>query len=171
MIALAWILALTAATRVLVVDEVYTIPADQWRYVELELKQQPAQVLAHYEVGEGTEVAVALMRHDDLENLRQDLPHGAIATSSHLRAGILRAEVAPGDYVIVVDNQANGGHPASVRLRVWFDFSKLPVVDGLSPERQLTVILVSFTVFFAIVGFATRKLWRATKRGRGSGAY
>jgi len=169
MIALAWILTLAAATRVDLVDEVYTIPPDQWRYVELELKQQPTLVLAHYDVPDGFAVRLALMRRDDMENLRQDLPHGVVKAIGPGRTGTLGAQVAPGDYVIVVDNQTSGGRAATVHLRVWLDFSKVPAITQLSQGRRLTVISISFAVFFAIVGYSMRKLWKATKRGMGDG--
>jgi hypothetical protein len=42
-VALAGML-LAAPTSVELVDEVYQIPANQWRYVDLTLKQQPARV-------------------------------------------------------------------------------------------------------------------------------
>jgi len=165
MTALAWILTLAAATRVLLVDEVYSIPADQWRYVELGLKQQPALVMAHYDVTGDLAVAVALMRRDDMENLRQGLPHGVVKALSPGHSGTLRAEIAPGDYVVVIDNESSGGHAATVHLRVWLDFSKAPSpVTGLSRERQWTVIVISLAVFFVIGGYAMRKLRKAARR-------
>jgi hypothetical protein len=52
-----------------------------------------------------------------------------------------------------------------VRLLVSEDFSGPPVVTAryLSPGRRLTVIVVSFAFFFAIVSFSARKLLRAMK--------
>ena len=81
-------------------------------------------MLAHYDVTDDALVAVALMRRDDMENLRQGLPHGVVAATSPGRAATLRGEVAPGDYVIVVDNQTGRGRAATVHLRVWLDFSR-----------------------------------------------
>jgi len=159
MIALAWILTLAAATRIDLVDEVYSIPADQWRYIEVGLKQQPALVLAHYEVsGESAGVRLALMRREDMENLREGLPHGVVQASGGGRSGTLHAQVVPGDYVIVLDNESDNGRAATVHLRVWLDFSKAPAVTRISPTRQLAVILISFAVFFAIVGYAMSKM-------------
>jgi hypothetical protein len=164
MIALAWILTLAAATRINLIDEVYSIPADQWRYVEVGLKQQSALVLAHYDVtGEGTGVRLALMRREDMEHLREGLPHGVVEAAGGGRSGTLRAQVAPGEYVIVLDNQSEGSHAAAVHLRVWLDFSKTPAVTQISPTRQLVVILISFAVFFAIAGFVMSKMWKNVK--------
>lgn len=169
MFALAWILTLAAATRVLLVDEVYSIPADQWRYVELGSKQQPALVVAHFDAPQGDSLSASLMRLSDVENLRQGLPHGFVTGVGPGRAGTLRAQVAPGDYVIVLDNQTKGGRAATAHLLVWMDFSTAPAVTVLSRSRQVTVIVISFAVFLAIVGYALRKLWEGARRGAGSG--
>jgi hypothetical protein len=169
MIALAWLLTLAAATRIDLVDELYTIPSDQWRYVEVGLRQQPALVLAHYEVSSGSpSVRLALMRREDMEHLREGLPHGVVQSTAGGRTGTLRAQVPPGDYVIVVDNQTDSGRAAVVHLRVWLDFSKSPVVTQISPQRQLGVIVISFAVFFAIAGYALSKMWKNI-RGPGAG--
>jgi len=169
MIALFWMLALAGpATRVEVVDEVYPIPADEWRYVELGLKQQPALVVAAYQVNGGSDqVRVALMRRDELERLRQGLPHGVMAVTEPGRSGTLECQARPpGDYVVVVDNEMGGGKPASVHLRIWLDFANrgAPPVTGLSPERRRTVVLVSFAAFAGIVTWSARKLLRGARR-------
>jgi hypothetical protein len=166
MIALACLLTLAAATRINLVDEVYSIPADKWHYVDVSLKQQSALVLAHYESPDNPAVRVALMRREDMEHLFDGLPYGVVRESGPGRTGTLRAQVAPGDYAIVVDNRESTGRPATVHLRVWLDFSKGPSLTQISPQRQLVVILVSFAVFFTIVGYSMAKLWKSFQ-GRG----
>jgi len=173
MIALALALVFAAASRVELADEVYSIPADEWRYLEVGLKQRPALVVAHYDV-EGSaaeaEVRVALMRREDMEHLRQGLPHGAVAMTAPGRSGTLRAFVPPGDYVLVVENRAAAGAPAGppapIHLHVWLDFSDRfgPAITTLSPRRQLAVILISFAVFFAIAAWSGRRLLKAVRR-------
>jgi len=162
------ILALAAATRVELVDEVYPIPADEWRYVELGLKQQPALVVATFEAtGGSARVRLAMMRREDLERLRQGLPHGVMAVTDPGHSGTLRCRAQPpGDYVVVVDNQMSGGKPASVHLRIWLDFGvhDAPEITRLSRERQRTVILVSFAAFLGIVTWSARKLLRGLRR-------
>ena len=67
MVVFAWILLLASSTRVQLVDEVYQIPAKEWRFVELGLNQKPAKVWATYQVESGPrEVRLALMRREDL---------------------------------------------------------------------------------------------------------
>jgi len=166
MIALAWIL-LFAATKVELVDEVYRIPPAEWRYVELDLRQKPAAVSASYDVPPGSpRVRVALMTRDDLERLRNDMPHGVIAVTAPAKSGSLVYRVRrPGDYVLVVDNRVDGGKPAAVHLRVALDFAAAPEpeVTQISPQRQLAVIVMSCAFFVGVVTFSARRLWKAIK--------
>jgi hypothetical protein len=166
MIAFAWILMLAASAVVDVVDEVYQIPANEWRYVEVSLNQKPALVHAHYSVESGPpQVRLALMRREDLERLRAGLPHGVIEETAPGSSGSFTPHArGPGDYVVVVDNRADA--PAAVRLRIWLDFRVRPgpEVTQLSPQRQLIVILLSFATFFGIVTWSARRLLRGIKR-------
>ena len=157
---------LAAPASVELVDEVYQIPASQWRYVEITLKQQPALVSATFQVLTGSQQArIALMRREDLERLRGGQPHGVLAVTPVASPGNLSCYVRwPDDYAIVVDNRAT--QPSAVHLRISLEFggSPGPAVTRLSPRRQLAVILISFAVFFGIVTFSARRLWRAIKR-------
>ena len=53
-----------------------------------------------------------------------------------------------------------------MHLRVWLDFGgrRGPEVTELAPERQFVVVAVSLAVFFGIVTYSSRRLWRAVKR-------
>lgn len=166
MIPLTAILLLAASTRVQLVDEVYQIPASEWRYVELGLKQLPVVVSASYDVQGGSrDVRLILMRTEDLERMRSDDPFGVIAVtaqgpSGHIDFRLHRAD----DYVVVVDNRT-ASTPAAVHLSIWLDFGVRPGPDvtRISPRRRLTVILVSFAVFFGIVTYSARRLWRVLR--------
>jgi hypothetical protein len=167
MIPLALIL-LAAATRLELVDEVLHIPAADWRYVELGLKQQAAFVAADFEVQSGSQpVKLELMRREDLDRLRAGRPNGVIAATGLAASGQLLYHVrVPGDYVVVIDNRNGDGREAVARLRVALDFGARPgpQVTRLSPQRQFTVILISFAVFFGIVTYSARRLLRGIRR-------
>ena len=124
-LALAWILA-AAPTSVELVDEVYQIPANQWRYVEFTLKQQPALVSATFQVLTGAgQARIALMRSQDLERLRGDEPHGLMTVTPLASSGNLSYYVHwPDDYAIVVDNHA--ARSSAVHLRIWLEFGRSP---------------------------------------------
>ena len=160
------LLLLPATTRVAVVDEVYTIPPAEWRYVPMELKQTPVAVNCDFEVtGKDSPVRVALLSQADLERLRADQPHGFLAaTPPETRGSFGFGLRTPGEYAVVVDNRAL--HSAvRVHLRVSLDFSgrTAQTIQYLSPQRRLTVILISFAVFFGIVTWSARKLLQAIK--------
>ena len=162
---LAWSLA-AAPTSVELVDEVYQIPANQWRYVEIDLKQQPALVSATFQVLPGAAQArIALMRRQDLERLRGGEPHGLLTVTPLASSGNLAYYVHwPDDYAIVVDNRAAKSSAVHLRISLEFGGSRGPAVTRLPAQRQLAVILISFAVFFGIVSFSARRLWRAVVR-------
>jgi hypothetical protein len=124
-------------------------------------------VHAYYNVESGSpHVRLALMRREDFERLRHDEPHGALDITAAGASGSFVSQVRErGDYVIVVDNRADGSAAASVRLRVSLFFGPtVPAVTLLSPQRRLTVVLISFAIFFGIVTVSGRQLWRAIRR-------
>jgi len=83
MTALACLVLVAASTSVELEDEVYQIPPAEWKYVEVNLRQNPARVDASFEVQAGSEtVRLALMTRAALENLRADLPHGLLAATA-----------------------------------------------------------------------------------------
>jgi len=166
MIAVALIL-LASATHVDLVDDVYPIPADRWRYVPVVLRQRTALVTASFETGANSRhVRMALMRREDLDRLRQDKPNGVLATTGPSDSGRLRYAVrVPGEYVLVIDNRSDPD-PILAHLRVSLDFGAeaVPDVTQLSPLRQALVIAISFSVFFSIAGYSARRLLRGIKR-------
>ncbi|MGB7762177.1 MAG: hypothetical protein WBL61_20255 [Bryobacteraceae bacterium] len=168
MLAVVCMLALALGPAGELVNQVFTIPADDWRYVDLDIGQRPALVEAEYEVRSGSDqVRLAVMRREDLEHLREDLAHGVVEATEPGRSGKLACEVRPpGEYVVVVDNRRGDGRSAVVRLRIRLDPSPFAgaIPARISPRRRLTVILVSFAAFFAIVTWSGRKLLPAVRR-------
>jgi hypothetical protein len=161
---LLWV---AAATRVELVDQVFEIPAGEWRYVELHVRQQPVTVVCHFDTVDAGAVRLALLRRGDLERLREERPHGVAAATSRDTHGSLRYVVrSPGGYAVVVDNRGDAERSARVHLRVALDFAGHTgaAVRTLSPLRQAVVVAISFAVFFAIVLCAGRKLLRGARR-------
>jgi len=167
MIPLALIL-LATSTRLELVNEVLTIPAGDWRYVELGLKQQLALVSAGFVVESGSQhVKLMIMRREDMDRLRAGLPYGVIMASLAAAGGALAYRVrVPGDYVVVIDNRNPDRLAAKARLRVALDFAEgqRPQATRISPQRQLTVILITFVVFFGIVTYSARRLLRGIRQ-------
>ena len=166
MIALVWLCLLAPATRVDLVDEVYRIPAGEWRYVEVSLRQQPASISAELRArGKAGDLQAAILTRADLGRLNRDRPFGVLASAPPGPSARLSYYARdPGIYAVVLDNRG-GDEPAAVQVHVWLDFGAPgPGVEGLSPQRRLTVILVSFAAFFAMVTWSARRLLRTMRR-------
>lgn len=164
---LALAVLLAASQHAELADEDCQIPAGGWRYVEVQLHQQPAGISASYEVRSATgKVRLALMRREDLDRLRDDLPYGHLSETALGRSGqLVDGFHRRGDFAVVLDNRS-GSAPATVHLRVWVDFDGNlhgPEVTELAPQRQLAVVAISLAVFFGIVAYSGRRLWRAVK--------
>jgi hypothetical protein len=147
------------------------VPAGEWHFVPIDLKQRPATVTASFDAPSGADrICLALVSRNDLEQLWRGLPQGALEIVGPARSGRLRHAVRfPGEYAIVLDNQLGKGKTPMVWLRVWLDFGvpSGPDVTMLSPGRRLAVIAISFAVFFAIAFFAGRKLLAAFEARKG----
>jgi hypothetical protein len=162
---LVFLVLLAASTSIELVDEVYRIPPAEWKYVEVNLRQQPALVSASFRTESGIgKIRLALMTRADLERLR-GLPRSA--GRHRVGSGALDFRVRePGDYVLVVDNRASKTKPAAVHLRIALDFARPsgPAVTRLGQRGQLTVIVLAFAFFFGVVTYSARKLMRAARR-------
>jgi hypothetical protein len=159
---IAWILLAAASPSVELVDQTYLIPANDWRFVDLGLRERPALIKAEFDVQSGPPVQLMLMERPDLERLNRGETHAVVAGTGVKPHGSLEVRtVKPGDYVVVVENRSVDDLAANVRLRVSVDFVES---TQISPERQLTVIAISFAVFFGIVTYSARRLWQGVRR-------
>jgi hypothetical protein len=160
------LILLAAATRVELVNEVIQIPAGDWRYVEVTLKQRPAFVLADYTLPPGSSgLRMELIRREELDKLQNSVPDDVLAVAPEGATGRLRYRVTiTGEYALVIDNR-DGTRTAAPQVRVYLDFLQPagPQVTALSPMRRLTVVVISFAVFFGIVIFAARRLLRGIR--------
>ena len=157
--AAALLLLWLAASSQVLLDEVFHVPAGEWRYVPVILKQPPATVDADFRVISGNgAVRVGLVNRDGLDTLRggdrEPLGSGVFAQQGQFS----RLVNLPDEYAVVLENGGRG--PVSVRLRVSLDFSARgrPRAQTLSRERRLAVIVISATVFLGIVFYSARKL-------------
>jgi hypothetical protein len=155
-------LLLAASSRLQLVDQTYQIPANDWRFVDLGLRQRSALVRANFVVESGPPVQLLLMEQADMERLNRGETHGVTSATAVAETGHLAVRPGkPGDYVVVIENRSGRLETAKVRLRVAVDFVE---ATQISPERQLTVIAISFAVFFGIVSYSARRLWQGVKR-------
>jgi hypothetical protein len=154
---------LAAPGAAVLTDDVYQLPAGEWRWVRFEIRHRPATAQCHFETT-GGEVHAELISRPDLELFREHKQHDTLALTDTQKAGAFNHYIQdPGEYAVVVQNP--GSQPVAVHLTVALSFGAAgPESRYLSPSRRLTVILVSFAMFFAIVSFSARALLRAMKR-------
>jgi len=157
------LLAASAATEL--TNEIQTVPAGDWKYIDVPLHQKPSRITASYEVLSGSpRVRLALMLHEDLDRMSSDLP-GSILVTPEGRHGYFMDPVSRlGDYVVVLSNQ-DGREAARVRLRVDLESGsgKESDIGQLSARRQFTVVAVSCVAFLGIVAFSAQRLRKAMK--------
>jgi hypothetical protein len=159
----ALLLFLVASSQQLV-DEVYQLPAGEWRYVQVTLNQPPAMVESSFRVISGNSTArVTLVNRQGLDQLkkgdREPLGHQGFQREGEFR----RLVIVPDEYAVVLENGT--GRSIAVRFRVSIDFAAHggPQVRYVSPERRIAVIAISATVFLGIVIYSARKLLRAVQ--------
>jgi len=140
-------------------DEVFHVPAGEWRYVPVILKQPPVTVDGDFRVISGSgAVRMVLLNREGLDTLRggerEPLGSGAMAPQGQLS----RLVSLPDEYAVVLENR--GPSPVDVRVRVSLDFSTRgrPRAQVLSPGRRFGVIVISATVFLGIVLYSARRL-------------
>jgi hypothetical protein len=166
MIAYACLLLAATGTNAPFVDEDrYPIRAGDLAPVTLSLRQIPAVVTASYSVEGSAQVRIALMTQQDwdrADNIPGRVTEDALlASTARGKSGSFTYQVPhKGDYVILMDNRADKQNAAMVHMRVMWEY---PRVSRLSPERQFTVIAISFLAFFAVVTYSARKLLKATR--------
>lgn len=158
----AALLLLLATGPQVLLDEVFNIPAAEWRYVPVVLNQLPVTLECQFRVVSGSaHVRAALANREGLERLRLSRSPEFLAATAFRAQGNFRYPVRePDEYAVILENSREGGAPAVVELRVSLDFSARgqPQVRYLSPQRRLVVILVSLAVFLAIVTYSGWKL-------------
>ncbi len=156
---------LASSPPAVLTDDLYRIPAREWRFVEFVLKQQPVAVECNFQVvSGGPGVRLELVTKDQLRQFLFSKPHESLASTGYETRGELRLPVqSPGEYAIVIANSPRARVPASVHLHLDLDFSGTAGISAryLSPRRRWTIIAISFAAFFAIAIVSGRKLWRA----------
>jgi hypothetical protein len=139
-------------------------PGD-FRWVPFTVRQTPSEVDCSFEVIKGNpSVHVELLPMREFRLFNRGREHDTMALTPNGRNGEFRRIIdVRGQYAVVVEN-ARGAPPATVLLRVQTNLNPdADVARTLSPERRLTVILISFAFFFVTIAWSGRKLMRAMR--------
>lgn len=140
-------------------------PGD-FRWIPFTVRQTPAAVDCHFEVLEGNPtVHVELMPMSEFRLFDGGHDYETLAVTPDGRAGEFRRMIdTSGRFAVVVVNEKRG-RPVTVSLQVRTTVNPAAseVARMLSPERRLTVILVSFGFFFGTVTWSARRLIRGMR--------
>ncbi|MEI9974412.1 MAG: hypothetical protein WDO73_21630 [Ignavibacteriota bacterium] len=158
----AAILLLAASAATEFANDEQTVPAGNWRYIDVPLHERAARISASFEGLRGSDsVRLALVAREDLDPTGDEPPQGFAATPPGSAGAIADSIRRRGDYAVVLDNR-DGKQEATVRLHIWLDWDG-PDVQKLIPRKQFTVVAVSCVAFLGIVAFSARRLRRAMK--------
>ncbi len=142
-----------------------TLEPGDFRWVDVTVRKIPAEVDCSYQVVRGdASVHVELLPKSELRAFSRGRDHDTMAMTPDGRSGKFRRIVdEPGHYIVVLEN-AQRSRPATILLDVETNFNpSADVAQTLPPARRLTVIAVSFAVFFATVAWSGRRLLRAMR--------
>lgn len=137
-----------------------------FRWIPITVRQTPAAVNCHYEVVEGApNVHLELLPMSEFRRFDRGLKHDTLVVTPEGRAGdFKRIITATGQYAVVVVN-GKRSPPATVSLQLHTSVNPdaTNISRTLSPERRLTVILISFAFFFITATWSTRMLIRGMR--------
>lgn len=141
-------------------------PGD-YRWQTIAIRQTPSQVDCHFEVLSGNpSVHVELLPLSEFRQFDRGEEHETLVVTPNGRNGDFRRIIdVSGQYAVVVVNEKRAP-PATVSLEVRTSVNPgdHDTARTVSPQRRLTVIVISFVFFFATVTWSARKLLRAMRR-------
>ncbi len=142
----------------------FRLEPGEYRWIPFTVRQTPTEVVCRFHVVRGGPTAHAeLLALSDFQSFNRGREHGSLAVTPTARAGGFRRTLEDrGEYAVVVMNDRNA-QPAEVVLEVSTDLNPptAVVTRELTQGRRLTVILVSFALFFTIVTWCGVRLVRA----------
>lgn len=142
----------------------FLLPPGEFRVLDLHVPQTPLRVDAAFRVMENQAVSgsaavrMELLPRAALRAMQQGLAHQALAVTADGSSGKFTSTIEdPGAYRIVITNR-DKVTPAMIALSLSTDLNAAVAATELSPTRRITVIAVSFLIFFAMVGYSGWKL-------------
>jgi hypothetical protein len=147
-------------------SEPFRLDADDFRWIPIKARQTPLEVECHFEVVKGNPtVHMELLPMSEFRLFDRGEDHDTMAATPNGHTGDFRRIIdTRGQYAVVVKN-AHDAQPVSVILRVRTNLNpEADVAQTLSPQRRLTVILISFAAFFVTIAWSGRKLLSSMRR-------
>ncbi|MDP9170525.1 MAG: hypothetical protein M3N54_07910 [Acidobacteriota bacterium] len=161
------LIALALATPLLAQQQSpFRLEQGEFRWIPVIVKQIPTEIECKFQVVAGGPTAhLELLRMHDFRLFTRNREHATLAVSPKSRTGNFRRVIDNrGQYAVVVVNEKNA--PAvMVSLEVSTEVDPNPKLLSreLPPARRLTVILISFALFFVTITWSGLKLLRAAR--------
>ena len=142
----------------------FVLQPGDYRMVDLHVTQTPLRVDVDFHVLEGdATVRCELIPRSAFRATLRGMPHQALAATPEGLSGSFRQTIEDaGEYRVVIRNRS-AAKAALVTLNVGTDLNPAVTAIELAPRRRITAILISFLVFFAMVGIAGWKLRKAAE--------
>jgi len=147
--------------------QAFQLGPGEYRWINLNVSRAPSDVEIRYEVLQGgPTVHAELLSVEDFRRFNRGKGRDPLAaTRSAQVAGLHKMILAKGQYRVVIANE-DGARTATVSLNVRVDSNpRAGTATELSPDRRLTVILVSFLFFVTTVSLAGWRLLRGIAAG------
>ena len=147
--------------------EPFHLGPGEFRWVPFTVNQTPTAIACRYDiVAGGRTVHLELLAIREFHQFNRGRPHRILSEApAGESAGAFRYLVKDrGQYAVVVVNDAHAS-PVAVSLEAAAELDPTPrnVARELPAGRRLAVILISFSLFFIIAGWAGTKLVRAMR--------
>jgi hypothetical protein len=135
----------------------FNLESGDFRWIPFTVHQVPTGVNCHFDVVSGNATVHAeLLPMSEFRLFDRGRDHETMALTAKGRSEEFRHVIYErGQYAVVIVND-KGAPPAVVSVRVETNID--PPARLLSPERRLTVILLSFAFFFITISWSSRKL-------------
>ncbi len=166
---LALLLAAIPTTNAIPTPQAMRLEPGDYRWVPFTVKQIPTEADCKFEVLQGgPTVQLELLPMGEFRAFSRGKEHETLAVSPQSMKGAFRRMIdRPGQYAVVLKNSSK---TEAVTVSLEFSTDLNPnanvVAQELPPHKRLTVILISFGVFFGMVSWSGVQLIRGLKSGR-----
>jgi hypothetical protein len=152
-------------------NQAIRLDAGEYRWWPIYVRQAPTQVNCHFEVLNGAQTVHAeLVPQDQFHAFIRRKSYQKLTATGAAKNGFF-SQIIPmrGNYAVVIINEKNAP-TAIVSLSIETNINPTAgLVRTLPPRRRLTVILVSFAIFFVSIGWSGWRLIQAMTRGTRQG--
>jgi hypothetical protein len=144
----------------------FRLEPGEFRWIPFTVNQTPTEIACRFQVmAGGPTVHLELLPMSDFRLFNRGRRHETLAASPRSQAGSFRQTVDDrGQYAVVVVNEKNA--PAvmvSLEVSTEVNPSRRVVSRELPAGRRMTVILISFALFFVTVTWSALKLLRVAR--------